>query len=104
MMRMSELKKIFSVLVPGVSMVVLIFSFYLLTALNPSGAMAVNAAFDVKKMGDMSDFDPNNPTVVSGDTIRIAVVASISGPAAQAGQRFYFSALWAAHDINKRGG
>jgi branched-chain amino acid transport system substrate-binding protein len=104
MRRMSGLKKGSSFLAPGVSMVVVIFSFFLLTALNPSEAMAVNAAFDVKKMGDMSDFDPNNPPVISGDTIRIAVVASISGPAAQAGQRFYFSALWAAHDINKRGG
>ena len=87
------------------SCMVLILSFFLLTALNPSPrAMAVNAAFDVNKMGDMSDFDPNNPAVISGDTIKIAVVASFSGPAAQAGQRFYFSALWAVHDINKRGG
>ena len=35
-------------------------------------AMAANARFDVNKMGDMSDFDPNNPAVTGGDTIKIA--------------------------------
>ncbi|MFH1952854.1 MAG: ABC transporter substrate-binding protein [Pseudomonadota bacterium] len=67
-------------------------------------AMAVNAAFDVNKMGDMSDFDPNNPVIPTGDTIKIALVASFSGPAAAVGEIFYISVLWAAHDINKRGG
>src|SRR5512139_113520 len=62
------------------------------------------AAFDVKKMGDMSDFDPSNPTIPTGDTIKIALVASFSGPAALVGQIYYISVLWAAHDINKRGG
>lgn len=38
--------------------------------------------FDVKKMGDMSDFDPNKPVMPTGDTIKIAIVASFSGPAA----------------------
>ena len=55
-------------------------------------------------MGDMSDFDPNNPAPTPGDTIKIAVVASFSGPAALVGQIYYISVLWAAHDINKRGG
>jgi ABC-type branched-subunit amino acid transport system substrate-binding protein len=67
-------------------------------------AMAVNDAFDVKKMGDMSDFDPSNPVIPTGDTIKIAIVASFSGPAALVGQIYYISVLWAAHDINKRGG
>jgi branched-chain amino acid transport system substrate-binding protein len=67
-------------------------------------APKANAVFDVKKMGDMSDFDPNNPAVTSGDTIKIAVVASFSGPAAQVGEIYYLCVLWAAHDINKRGG
>ena len=31
-----------------------------------------NAAFDINKMGDMSDFDPSNPIVPTGDTIKIA--------------------------------
>jgi ABC-type branched-subunit amino acid transport system substrate-binding protein len=63
------------------------------------------AAFDVKKMGDMSDFDPNNPAIIpTGDTIKIALVASFSGPAALVGQIYWISVLWAAHDINKRGG
>ena len=63
-----------------------------------------NAAFDVNKMGDMSDFDPGNPVIPTGDTIKIALVASFSGPAALVGQIYYISVLWAAHDINKRGG
>lgn len=62
------------------------------------------AVFDAKKMGDMSDFDPNNPVIPKGDTIKIAIVASFSGPAALVGQIYYISVLWAAHDINKRGG
>lgn len=62
------------------------------------------AAFDFKSMGDMSDFDPANPIIPTGDTIKIAIVASFSGPAALVGQIYWASALWAAHDINKRGG
>jgi ABC-type branched-subunit amino acid transport system substrate-binding protein len=67
-------------------------------------ALAVNDAFDTGKMADMTDFDPNNPITPTGDTIKIAVVASFSGPAAVVGQIYYISAQWAAHDINKRGG
>ena len=66
--------------------------------------MAVNAAFDAKKMADMSDFDPNKPITPTGDTIKIAIVASFSGPASLSGQLFYICVQWAAHDINKRGG
>ncbi len=62
------------------------------------------AGFDFKSMGDMSDFDPANPVIPTGDTIKIAVVASFSGPAALVGQIYFASAQWAAHDINKRGG
>ena len=47
----------------GIFIFVFIFSFLSLTALSPSKAMAVNAKFDVNKMGDMSDFDPNHPAV-----------------------------------------
>jgi branched-chain amino acid transport system substrate-binding protein len=68
-------------------------------------AMAVNAKFDAKKMGDMSDFDPQDPKMVpTGDTIKIAIVASFSGPAALVGEIYWISVLWAAHDINQRGG
>jgi ABC-type branched-subunit amino acid transport system substrate-binding protein len=62
------------------------------------------AAFDFKSMGDMSDFDPANPIIPTGDTIKIALVASFSGPAALVGQIYWASALWAVHDVNKRGG
>jgi len=64
----------------------------------------VNARFDASKMGDMSDFDPNNPVIPTGDTIKIAIVASFSGPAAVVGQIYFITVQWAAHDINKRGG
>jgi len=81
------------------------FSFIGAGAPNPSPVLAVNDKFDANKMGDMSDFDPNNPAIVpKGDTIKIAIVASFSGPAALVGQIYYISVLWAAHDINKRGG
>ena len=102
-----------------------IFSVVSLTIHSPSAAMAaakadkavkaakggkadagpkVHAAFDVNKMGDMSAFDPANPVIPKGDTIKIALVASFSGPAALVGQIYWASVLWAAHDINKRGG
>ena len=88
------------------------FSLFSLTIYSPSTAMAakadkvpkVNAAFDASKMGDMSDFDPANPIIPTGDTIKIALVASFSGPGSLSGQVYWASALWAVHDINKRGG
>ncbi len=91
----------------GIFILACIFSFLSLMAFSPSGTMAMppaNAAFDVNKMGDMSDFDPNNPVIPTGDTIKIAIVASHSGPAAQVGQIYWMCALSVAHDINKRGG
>lgn len=63
-----------------------------------------NDAFDLHKMGDMSNFDPANPVVPTGDTIKIAIVASFSGPGAGIGAFFWTCVQWAAHDINKRGG
>jgi len=66
--------------------------------------MAGMAAFDVNKMSDMSDFDPNNPIIPTGDTIKIAVVCSFSGPAATVGEIYWACATFVAHDINKRGG
>ena len=102
----------------GKSILVLTGVFFLLSVVvfNPSMAVAakakksttkavkVNAGFDFKKMSDMSDFDPNNPVIPTGDTIKIAVIGSHSGPAALAGQMYWLCANWAAHDINKRGG
>jgi ABC-type branched-subunit amino acid transport system substrate-binding protein len=67
-------------------------------------ALAVNAKFDSGKMADMSDFDPGNPVIHTGDTIKIAVVGPFSGPNALVGDIYFISAQWAAHDINKRGG
>ena len=47
---------------------------------------------------------PDNPVIPTGDTIKIAVVASFSGPAALNGQIYWHVVQWVAHDINKRGG
>ena len=63
-----------------------------------------NAAFDINKMSDMSDYDPANPVVPTGDTIKIALVASFSGPAAINSIIYWAPMQWAVHDINKRGG
>jgi ABC-type branched-subunit amino acid transport system substrate-binding protein len=64
----------------------------------------VNAFFDGSKMSDMSDFDPGNPVIPSGDTIKIALLLPFSGPAAQNGEVAFAWCQWVAHDINKRGG
>jgi branched-chain amino acid transport system substrate-binding protein len=63
-----------------------------------------NAAYDADKMGDMSDYDPSTVVSPTGDTIKIAVVAAHSGPAAINGQLWWNTTQWVAHDINKRGG
>lgn len=60
--------------------------------------------FDFKNFSDMSDYDPANPVIPTGDTIKIAIVASFSGPAALVGEIYFQSAQWAAHNINKQGG
>ncbi|NLX52200.1 MAG: ABC transporter substrate-binding protein [Deltaproteobacteria bacterium] len=63
-----------------------------------------NDAFDVNKMSDMSDYDPGTSVVPTGDTIKLAVVVSFSGPASIQGLWYYTLVQWVAHDINKRGG
>ena len=64
----------------------------------------VNASTDPGKLSDMSDFDPANPIIPKGDTIKIALVQAYSGHSAQGGEITYAYAYWAVHDINKRGG
>lgn len=63
-----------------------------------------NATFDADKMADMSDFDPAHWTPPKGDTIKIAYVSPFSGPGALNGQIHFAPIIFAAHDINKRGG
>jgi len=63
-----------------------------------------NASMDLSKFPDMSDFDPNNPVVPHGDTIKIALVAPFSGPAAINGNLYFVSIQWVAQGINKNGG
>jgi len=62
------------------------------------------AIYDSSKMGDVQDFDPANWTAPNGDTIRIGYVNAFSGPAAINGQIHLAPIIFAAHDINKRGG
>ena len=98
-----------------------VFSLFFLQVYNPAGAGAQKGAkaakpavheklaeatyaFDVNKMGDMSDFDPATVQFPTGDTIKIAVVASFSGPAAIMGKIFWAAVSSAAYDINQRGG
>jgi branched-chain amino acid transport system substrate-binding protein len=104
---------------------VCIFSFLFIAAYNPSILMAakaekkditakveseyswagkINDSFDIKKMSDMSDFDPARPVVPKGDTIKIAYVNAFSGPASINGWIHCVGIMFAVHDINKRGG
>jgi branched-chain amino acid transport system substrate-binding protein len=69
-----------------------------------SWAGKINAAFDVSKMSDMSGYDPKKYVNPTGDTIKIAVVSSFSGPGAVNGELHFLPISWAAYDINKRGG
>jgi branched-chain amino acid transport system substrate-binding protein len=62
------------------------------------------ASFDASKMSDMSDFDPANPDIPTGDTIRIGVATCFSGAAALNGEMVWVVLNWVAHDINKQGG
>ena len=64
----------------------------------------INDAFDINKMSDMSDFDPATWVSPKGDTIRIAYINAFSGPAAINGPIHIGPIMFAAHDINKRGG
>lgn len=89
---------------PSRTVLALLVLMCLLLAGAPAAWAQAKAAFDADKMSDMSDFDPNKPVIPTGDTIKIAVVASYSGPAAVVGQIYFIAVQWAAHDINKRGG
>jgi len=89
---------------PRQALTLVVLASLLLFGVADALAAQAKAAFDPDKMADMSDFDPNKPVIPTGDTIKIAVVASFSGPAAVVGQIYFISVQWAAHDINKRGG
>jgi len=64
----------------------------------------LNAAYDVSKMGDVSDFDPATYVAPKGDTIKIGYINCFSGPGAINGQIHALPLMYAAHDINRRGG
>jgi ABC-type branched-subunit amino acid transport system substrate-binding protein len=66
--------------------------------------LAANAKYDLDHFPDMSGFDPNHIVKPEGETIKIAIIAAFSGPAAAVGQSYLLPVGWAAHDINQRGG
>jgi branched-chain amino acid transport system substrate-binding protein len=116
----------------GIFAIVLIFSFFfLLTVISPTVGMSatpakkaapakaapkaapviadmtvypIKAKYDGTKLPDMSDYEPSTWQSPTGDTIKIAVVASMSGPAGAVGEGFWNNAAWAAHEVNKKGG
>ena len=65
---------------------------------------APKAIVDIKKMSNMSDFDPANWVTPKGDTIKIAYVNAFSGPGSINGIIHITPIQFAAYDINKRGG
>lgn len=69
-----------------------------------SGAMAAMPGFDLKKMSDMSGFNPNDPIEPKGDVIKIAYLNHFSGPGAGNGEVHIIQLKWVAYDLNKRGG
>jgi branched-chain amino acid transport system substrate-binding protein len=89
----------------GILILSSVFLFFSVMVFGPSQVLAdkVNK-WDFTKMPDMSDFDPSNPVIPTGDTFKIAVLAPFSGPAAGIGAQYWLTVLWAATDINKRGG
>ena len=78
----------------------------LILVLTGPQAMAkkYDAKFDVNKMSDMSDYDPNNVIPPKGDVIKIGLVQQFSGPGAGNGELDWQICNWVAHDINGRGG
>jgi len=102
---MKSVSKRFLVFSCWIGLVCMMLHFPFTLTAAPSDKLAkANAAFDAGKMADMSDFDPSTIVQPTGDTIKIAIVASFSGPAAMVGQIYWLCVNWAAHDINKRGG
>ncbi len=102
-------KSFFMLLMVSIALSLMVYSPSIVMAeegkADPADKLAkANAAFDGDKMGDMSDYDPSTWVSPTGDTIKIAIVASFSGPSAMNGQYYWGAVTWVAHDINKRGG
>ena len=75
----------------GFCLIILCFLFLLTGQDQADARRAYDAAFDTNKMGDMSAFDPNNPVIPTGDTIKVALVVSFSGPAATVGELYWIA-------------
>lgn len=76
---------------------------FLFLALILFGLSPVQAFVPLK--GDLSKYDPNNQTFpTSGDTIRVAIWDSFTGPNAYIGEAYYAILGFVAQDINSQGG
>jgi branched-chain amino acid transport system substrate-binding protein len=80
------------------------FLFCAVLGLAMPGQSAAMPGFDATQMSDMSDFNPNEPVVPEGDTIKIGLLEAFSGEGAISGVAYNLVSAWVAHDINKRGG
>jgi len=67
-------------------------------------AMGASSTFDISKMSDMSDYDPNTVKQPTGDTIKLGYLNIMSGPGAGNGEIYWLTLNWVTHDLNKRGG
>ncbi|SHL40804.1 amino acid/amide ABC transporter substrate-binding protein, HAAT family [Desulfatibacillum alkenivorans DSM 16219] len=68
------------------------------------GMLVTSAWASDALMDRMADFDPSNPVVPKGDTIKIGHLNPFSGPAAMNGELYHIALHWVAHDLNKQGG
>ena len=88
----------------SVTKLLVVFGFILaLSGLSVTSHAAI-PGFDLTKMSDMSDYDPNNVVMPTGDTIKIGLLEPFSGPGGGIGLIFWCTVNWAVHDINKQGG
>lgn len=82
----------------GIRWVGMVFLVLILFGLSPAQAF-------VPLKGDLSKYDPNNQTFpTSGDTIRVAIWDSFTGPNAYIGEAYYAILGFVAQDINSQGG
>ncbi len=82
-----------------------VFCFSMVYAVNINSAANAMPGIDVATMEkSMTDFDPSNVQMPTGDTIKVGLMDSFSGPAALNGQIFWLPPNWVAYHINQQEG
>ena len=84
--------------------VLLVVSGLLVVGLTVPACVAAMPGFDLSKMSDMSDFNPNDDIEPSGDVVKIGYLNHFSGAGAGNGEVHIIQLNWVVHDLNKRGG